>query len=139
MRGLGAAFHGRRLAIPFRFGKKSVDGCAGSGRVRVTFRPHSSCSRHRTASVSAAGEEISAPATRSHRGKSRRQPAASCAPKETVNRIVRPIFFGAGPADEENSRGGGMDEASERLTSTSGVQIARHFDMTNKDVFIYGG
>jgi len=32
-----------------------------------------------------------------------------------------------------------MDEASERLTSTSGVQITRHFDMTNKDVFIYGG
>lgn len=32
-----------------------------------------------------------------------------------------------------------MDEASERLTSTSGVQIARHFDMTIKDVFIYGG
>lgn len=32
-----------------------------------------------------------------------------------------------------------MDEASERLTSTSGVQITGHFDMTNKDVFIYGG
>ncbi len=32
-----------------------------------------------------------------------------------------------------------MDEASERLTSTSGVQIARYFDMTIKDIFIYGG
>ncbi len=68
---------------------------------------------------------------------------------KTANRIMRPKrdsqpyrsshLFGAGPADEENSRRGGMDEASERLTSTSGVQIARHFDMMIKDVFIYGG
>lgn len=50
-----------------------------------------------------------------------------------------PSFLERGQPTRRTAEGGGMDEASERLTSTSGVQIARHFDMTNKDVFIYGG